>query len=255
LRNNTQAHNKVQNNMSKTKIVEAFEQTVSDCSGLGGYNPGSPNLTIQSLNNYLINAKQAVDDANVSKSALDKVTNEREVEFDALPKLVSSIIFTLIASGANAQTLNDARFFLRQITGRKRKSSRTVPVADAATAKETSGEQGKISRGPSVAYASRADQFGKLVKLVSAESTYATNEAELVLSGLNQKLARIQQLNSSVIQARSDWSTKKIARDKKLYGTDSIIAVGRSVQKYVRAAYGLRSAEYTKIGKFSFTKP
>jgi hypothetical protein len=203
----------------------------------------------------LVDAKQAVDDANVAKSNFDKESNEREVAFDALPKLASSIVYTLIASGASDQTLNDARFFLRQITGRKRKSSKAVSVAEAstATAKETSAEQVKISRGPSVGYASRADQFDKLLKLVSAESTYATNEAELVLSGLHQKLARIQQLNSSVIQARSDWSAKKIARDKKLYGTDSIITVGRSVQKYVRAAYGLKSAEYARIKKMSFT--
>ena len=102
---------------------------------------------------------------------------------------------------------------------------------------------------------SKADHFGNLVKLVTTEANYGPNEPELGLTGLTQKLARIQQLNSSVIHARSDWGYKKMARDKKLYADNSLITTGRSVQKYVRAVYGLKSAEYMRISKLSFIKP
>ncbi len=255
MRDNTQVHNNARNYMSKTKNVEAFEKLLGICSGYGGYNPGSTNLTIQSLSNLLINAKQAVDDANVAKSTLDKESNEREVTFDALPKLASSIVYTLVASGASAQTLNDARFFLRQLTGRKRKSSKSAPSVEVTTSKEAAGEQVKVSRSPQASYVSKADHFGNLVKLVSAEPSYAPNEPELGLTGLAQMLARVQQLNSSVIQARSTWGSKKMARDKTMYADKSLISTGRSVQKYVRAAYGLKSAEYMRIAKLSFKKP
>jgi len=241
--------------MSNIKNVEALEVLQSDCSGFRGYNPGSPNLTIQSLANRVTNTKQAVDDANVAKSSLDKESNDREMAFDGLPKLASSIVFTLVASGASAQTLNDARFILRQLTGRKRKASKPVPSVEAAAPKDAAGEQVKISRTPQASYASKADHFGNLVKLVSAEPTYSPNEPELSVPGLNEKLARIQQLNSSVIQARSTWSNKKMARDKMLYADNSLVTTGRSVQKYVRAAYGFHSAEYHRIAKLIFTKP
>jgi hypothetical protein len=237
--------------MSNVKNVEAFEKLVGICSGYGGYNPGSPNLTIPSLTNLLADAKQAQDDANVTKLTFAKESNEREIAFDALPKLASSIVYTLMASGASEQTLVDARFFLRQITGRKR-SSKTAPVAEAT--KETAGEV-KISRSPQASFVTKADHFGNLVKLVSAQPNYAPNEPELQVPSLAGKLAQIQQLNSSVIVARSNWSNKKIARDKKLYADNSLIKTGRSVQKYVRAIYGLNSAEYKGIGKLSFTKP
>jgi hypothetical protein len=251
LRDNTQVHNNARNYMSKAKNVEAFEKLVSICSGYGGYNPGKSNLTIQSLSNLLINAKQAVDDANVAKTNLAKESNEREVVFDSLPKLASSIVYTLAASGASDQTLNDARFFLRQLNGRKRKSGIPVPAVQAAVPEG----QTKISRTPQASYVSKADHFGNLVKLVSAEPSYVPNEPQLGLTGLTQRVAMIQQLNSSVIQARSDWSNKKMARDKKLYADNSLIKTGRSVQKYVRAVYGLKSAEYKIISKLSFTKP
>jgi len=61
-------------------------------------------------------------------------------------------------------------------------------------------------------------------------------------------------LNSSVIQVRSTWSNKKMARDKMLYADNSLITTGRCVQKYVRAAYGLNSLEYKQVGKLRFTK-
>ncbi len=255
VRDNTQVHNNARNYMSNTKNVEAFEKLLGICSGYGGYNPGKTNLTIQSLSNLLINAKQAVDDANVAKSNLDKQSNEREVAFDALPKLASSIVFTLAASGASEQTLNDARFFLRQLTGRKRKSSASAKSVEATTKTEAVLQQVTISRTPQASYVSKADHFGNLVKLVSAEPSYSPNELELGVAGLTQKLSMVQQLNSSVIQARSNWGHKKMVRDKALYADNSILKTGRSVQKYVRAAYGLRSAEYMRIGKLSFIKP
>jgi hypothetical protein len=203
------------------------------------------------LSNLLINAKQAVDDANVAKSNFDRESNNREVAFDALPKVASSIVYTLAASEASEQTLNDARFFLRQLNGRKRKSGKPVSAVKAVVLEG----QTKISRTPQTSYVSKADHFSNLVKLVSAEPNYAPNESELKLTALAEKLGMIQQMNSSVIQARSDWGNKKIARDKKLYADNSLIKTGRSVQKYVRAVYGLKSAEYKQISRLSFTKP
>ncbi len=78
MRIKAQVHNKARNYISNIKNVEALEVLQSDCSGFRGYNPGSPNLTIQSLANRVTNTKQAVDDANVAKSSLDKESNDRE---------------------------------------------------------------------------------------------------------------------------------------------------------------------------------
>jgi hypothetical protein len=247
--------------MSNVKNVEAFEKLLGLCSGYGGYNPGKPNLTIQSLTNKLINAKQAVDDANVAKSNLDKESNSREIVFDALPRLASSIVYTLASSGASEQTLNDARFLLRQITGRRKDGGKaapvgTVPTAAPATAPSPQAEVSAVPKAtPPASYASKANHFANLVKLVSAEANYQPNEPELQVAGLTSMAAELQQMNSTVIQAQSNWNSKRIARDKALYTGDSLLKTSRSVQKYVRAAFGLRSQEYQKISKIVFTKP
>ena len=134
-------------------------------------------------------------------------------------------------------------------------AKRSKPASGEQAAATTPEDQAKISRTPQTGYVNKADYFGNLVKLVSAEPNYAPNESELRSTTLAEKLAMIQQMNSSVIQSRSHWDHKKMARDKMLYADHSLIKTGRSVQKYVRAAYGLKSAEYSKIGKLSFTKP
>jgi hypothetical protein len=238
--------------MSHIKNVEAFEKLIGICSGYGGYNPGKTNLTIQSLTNKLINAKQAVDDANGAKSNYDKESNNREVVFGALGKLASSIVFTLASSGASEQTLKDARYWLRQLSGRRREMPVTIP---AAAVNNTAEVTPIVHRSPQTSYANKADQFANLLKLVSAEPGYQPNEPALQLSGLNQTLENLQQMNSTVIAAQANYNAKRVARNKTLYVDDSIMKTTRSVKKYARAAFGLHSSEYRTIGKIRFTKP
>jgi hypothetical protein len=101
--------------MTHVKNAEAFARLVDFCTGYGGsYNPGRQTLRIESL----LTQKQAMSNALnrviSAKSFYDNEVNLRRQTFDQLPRLASSIMRTLEASGASPETLDDARAYAKR---------------------------------------------------------------------------------------------------------------------------------------------
>ena len=236
--------------MSHVKNVAAFEKLLGYCSGYGGsYNPGLKNLTVSTMSDLLEKARQAVQQANATKSSLDNETNQREILFDNLPKLVSGIVFTLAASGASEQTMKDARVFFRHITGRKLIERQPIP-SDASS--EVALKKLISRRG----YISDAGQFAKLVQMISDEPLYQPNEPHLNREGLKLLLEKMNSLNTSVANYQVAWSNARMELNKELYsGNTSLHSTAGKVRKYVRGAYGLKSSQYSQLKTIDFTKP
>lgn len=234
--------------MSHVKNVAAFEKLLGYCSGYGGsYNPGLPNLTVSNMSDLLAKARQAVQQANATKSDLNNETNLREIFYDNLPKLTSSIIFTLAASGASEQTLKDARVFFRQITGRKLRDRAPIPSDQL---KEVALNK-SVSQG---GYINTAGQFAKLVEMVSDEPRYRPNEPHLQVKGLKAALEKMNGLNTSVANTQVIWSNARVKLNNELYANDtSMYATARLVRKYVRAVFGLNSSQYQQLKSILFT--
>jgi hypothetical protein len=154
--------------MSTIKTVGSYEGFVELCSGYRGYNPGSPNLTVSALRELSGKARASIEAFNVAKSEMNRVTNDREIAFDSLRKLVSGISFALAASGASEQTMKDVRAFLRQMSSRKKSRD---PIPSGQTEPESSRP---FSQG---GYETMTNQFAQLVQLVSLEPKYQPNEA------------------------------------------------------------------------------
>ena len=236
--------------MSHAKNVAAYGKLISCCTGLGGkYKPGHPNLQLDALNALLADAKQALENVKVTKSDLNNETNTREIEFSNLPKVASSILFSLAASGASEQTLDDARVFLRQMTGRRLKDR--VPIPSEKVEAVT-----KVRPLTQRSYVSRADHFAKLVQVASSSPIYQPNEPELQVVSLNELVAKLQVLNTSVAKADVEWSNARIERTNRFYAKgSSILATARKVKNYVRAIHGVNSEQYRQLKELSFTKP
>lgn len=236
--------------MSHAKNAAAYGKLISWCTGLGGkYKPGHPNLHLEALNALLVDAKQALENVKVTKSNLNNETNVREIEFGNLPKVASSILFSLAASGASEQTLDDARVFLRQMTGRKLKDRAPIP---SEKAKEVINTRPLTQQS----YVSRADHFARLVQVAADSPNYQPNEPELQVPGLNALVAKLQELNVRVAAADVAWSNARIERTNRFYAKgSSILATARKVKNYVRAIHGVNSEQYRQLKGLSFTKP
>lgn len=235
--------------MTYVKTVAAYEGFVRSCSGLGAkYNPGSPKLQLEALNVLLVNATQSLANVKAAKTEYDNLTNDREVMFRDLPKLATSVILTLSASGASEETLNDARVFFRLINGRRAKDRPPVASADEELKKRPKFGQRS--------FASLADHFARLVQAVTVDPNYAANEPNLSKEGLKSILEKMNSLNSEVIQVKVKLSNARIARNEILYTRpDSVYEVLKMGKKYVRAIFGLNSEQYRQIKSSKVIKP
>ena len=235
--------------MTNVKTVAAFEEFTGFCSGYGGsYNPGLPNLKLSALNELAVKARQALEDVNVAKSALNIATNNREIAFAGLPKSVSSMTYALAASGASEQTMKDARMILRQMTSRRK--SREPIASGEATAPLEKGRSFS-QRG----YESMTDHFARLIQMLRDEPLYQPTENFLSVAGMNEQVLKLRSLNAAVTDARVGFSNARVALHQIYYGeANSIVSTGRSAKKYVRAIFGLNSSQYRQVKKIKFTK-
>lgn len=236
--------------MSHVKNVAAFEKLLGHCSGYGGsYNPGMSNLTVSTMSDLLEKARQAVQQANASMSDLSNETNQREIFFDNLPRLTSSIIYCLAASGATDQTLKDARVFFRQITGRKLSDRKPIPSEQS---KEAVVNRSRQLGG----YVNTTGQFAKLLEMIKDEPRYRPNETHLQVAGLREALKKMERLNTNVSETQVKWSNARMVLNNELYASDtSLYVTANFVKKYVRAAFGLKSEQYRQLKSLPFTKP
>ena len=106
-----------------------------------------------------------------------------------------------------------------------------------------------------MSYDNRLDNFAKLVNLLSTETGYNPNEADLKLTGLNTLLASMKAKNTAVINAITALSNARINRNKILYlDATSVFNTQSDAKKYVKSVFGATSPEYKLISKIKFTK-
>ncbi len=239
--------------MTHVKNTEAFSRLVGFCSGYGGkYNPGRQNLQIDALVNKVVETQSAMEHVKVAKAEYDDQVNLRKQTFDQLPRLVSSILRTLEASGAKPEKLEDARSFAHQLLGSSPKNRAPLASEQANQMTKESNQRSTLQ----LAYVSKADAFSRLVKAVNTEPLYSANESTLSTDGLNAKVQELNQLNRQVADARALWSKARIGRNSVLYRSEvSMIKTAQATKKYVRAIFGLGSEQYALVKSLEFTNP
>ena len=234
--------------MNHVKNVESYSRLVDICTGYGGkYNPGHPNLQLESLLNALNGARQALEAVRLAKTQFDREVNSRKQVYTQLPSLATSILRTLSDYGAAAETMDDARYFVRQIRGYKTNDRSPLPSPTGEVAK---------ARRPLLrqSYTTKVDHFSKLVLAVQAEPLYSAMEPMLNKAGLIRKVEELASLNSKVSVARVAWVNARMDRDRILYeGLGSLRLMQRAVKNYVYAVFGPRSTEYLQVRAIKFS--
>lgn len=236
--------------MSHIKNAEAFGKLIGVCTGYaGGYNPGPTNLQITSMNAVLNEARQTLAEVYSAQTLFDNATNNREVAFKEMRLRCTRIYNVLKACGAHPLTLEDARFRIRRMYG-----SRVADSLQQATV-GTEPPVSKKRRPSGQDYISMTEHLAKLIETVSAEATYAPNEPELTVSGLNQLLSSVKNLNELVWQATVQVVNARNKRNAVMYRMDSnLYATAMAVKAYVKGAFGLASVQYQDVVKIRFTK-
>jgi hypothetical protein len=237
--------------MSNSKNVEAFGKLVGICTGYGGsYNPGKPNLRVESLTALLANSREALRLVSAAKTELENATNKREVTYIGLKKLVSRIMFELKSANVLPQTLADAYSAVRKIRGEGFKDRPPVSTTAEGTP--------EVKRGRSYGsdYKSVVYHFEKLIQTLAAEPRYQPGLIDLQVPSLQTLLSELREINATVLSAIVAWGKARRDRNELLYSSENgLLATGRAVRQQVRATFGYRSDATRAIHQIRFTKP
>jgi hypothetical protein len=235
--------------MSHIKNMQNFDKVIAVCTGLGGTsNPGKQNLRVESLTALLNNAHSALESLKVAKTNFEYATNYREVAFRNLPKLTGRIISELKSSGVLDQTVDDARYIQRKLTGFRITRDPVAPENAEATSQKKFSAKG-------MDYTTLVDHFGKLLQTLRTEPMYQPVPEDLKLPALEAKLSDLRAKNAEAVRTAVELKNARSHRDELFYRQQgNVHKTYLAVKQTVRAAYGLDSAQYKALVGLRFYK-
>ena len=213
------------------KNVANFEDLISFSTGYWAtYNPSKEALKVANLNTQLANARNVLNEVKTTQTAFNNATNKRMDAFKPLKSLATKIINALDATDASAETVKDARTINRKIQG-QRATPKTVSSPPAA---QVEGAADKTISASQQSYDQQIEHFAKLVELLSSDSNYKPNEADLTVAANQTKLAALKAANTDVVKTYTNWSNSRIARTNALYNPlTGLVNTALDVKKYI----------------------
>ena len=169
--------------------------------------------------------------------------------FKPLKSLATKIINALDATDASAETVKDARTINRKIQG-QRATPKTVSSSPAA---QVEGAADKTISASQQSYDQQIEHFAKLVELLSSDSNYKPNEADLTVAANQTKLAALKAANTDVVKTYTNWSNSRIARTNALYNPlTGLVNTALDVKKYIKSIFGALSPQFKLVSKLEF---
>lgn len=246
------------------KNLMNFEDLLARLSALlERYNPARPELQLSSLQQLQQEAQMMMERLTSAITTNDAATNTRSNLFDTLSPLTTRIVNYLIAGGAKAKTIADARGFQRKIQGSRLSKKTTEPdttskepnSAEMASNGTGNGEPAadKTHSASRLSYDLKMDHFAKLVSLVQNEATYQPHELELQVGALQDFLQQLRSANTNKAYADAELEVARRERSRVLYDPENgIVARALQVKAYVKAVLGTKSEDFKNIQRIRF---
>ncbi len=246
------------------KNLMNFEDLLARFGALGGrFNPARTELQLGNLQQLFQEAQMVMDQLTAALTLNDTATNARADLFEKLAPLTTSIVNYLIAGGASAKTIEDARGFQRKING-KRISQKEVE-ADTASNESNGNEMAtngiendettadKIRSVARLSYDLKIDHFSKLLSLAQNEPTFQPHETELQIGSLQDFLQQLRTVSSNKTYADAALEAARRERTRVFYHPENgLVARALQAKAYAKAILGASSEEYKHIHRINF---
>lgn len=247
--------NPTKNSVSETghaKNVANFQELISHCTDFGStYNPSKTALELSSLNSLLTNAQAELTKVAAAKNTFNAATSHRQAAFSPLQPLCTRIFNFLSAVEPSDHIIADARTINNKLQGRRSK-----PIPKAPPTEEGEALAPKHISVSRQSYDMLIANFAEFINFLSLVPSYTPNEPELQITSLNGYLDSLKTSNLSLITAEVKYNNERIARDKILYLENSgLVDTALNVKKYIKAIFGITSAEYKQIASLQFSRP
>jgi hypothetical protein len=221
------------------------------------YTPSSPSLAITNLQTVLTNAQTALTTVKNEYNGWKNATNGREIAFDPLKGLSTRLLNTLVAVGANEQTIKDYKTLNAKVQGSKLTKADAGIIEDpnADAANKTTLPVKKTVSVSQQSFDNLIEHYDKIIKLLASVPAYNPTETALKVATLQTTLANLKTLNTAAYTSAAKVSNARIARNKILYeNTDALIVLAKAVKAYIKGKFGTSSPEYGQVSSIKFTR-
>ena len=227
------------------KNVANLQKLIEQVTVYTAYNPPVDNLKIVNLNTLYTNSLNAVTEVEEKRNANKNAIHTRQQAYLNLKSTSTRIINQLEILGLTEGVLAQAKSLNNLIQGSKKKKKEV----DAET-----GEEKKTSSTSRQSFTQLADNFSKILQLLTTIPTYNPNLEELKLVNLTTYHTTLVESTKNVDITEAELNTKLIERNKILYENGTgLYTIAQNVKKYVKSIYGATSPEYSNISKIKFT--
>ena len=182
-------------------------------------------------------------------------SDEREIVFEKIDKLATSINASVQQLNVPQQTLNDIQAFVTKIHGTKakiKKLPKNAPTTTATTVPELPVDPISTSQ---LSYDSIASNFELLVKRLQTIPAYAPNESELQMQNLLATVDLLRSLNLAAGSAANSLSLARNQRNLSFYAPQTgLYDVAKKIKNYLRSNPATANSAYKDAVKLNFVK-
>ncbi len=234
---------------SKVNQVENFEKLIVFCNTQSAvYKPSKASLQLAALTTLLAQAQQSLKAADVARTQYENAINTRQPLFAALNKLASRVVDALRASGASAEVLQDAVAIKNRFNGSTKRL--LTSAVEAVPAVEPTYRYG-LSQ---LDFASKIENFERLVNRVSAELLYKPSEAELKPAALLTLAQQLRAANRNVINAYMSMKNANRLLNEALFNSSGVSENAQLVKVYLRSVFGKGSQQSKEVAQLEFVR-
>ncbi len=242
------------NETGHAKNVANFAPFISTCKTFGvKFNPVKVALTTAKMELQLKAAQKMMNDLNGAHSAYTTAVTEREMGFNDLNVLVSSILGALESSDTPRGIIADAKSVIQKIKGTARSKKGSSAPAGSNAGGTTTPAKNHASAKKS--FDNRLESLDKLIALLSSNANYKPNEPELTVAGIKDMQASLIATHNIAEVAYINLTEMRTQRDHLLYlDADNLFDVSKAVKSYVRSVFKASSNESKQLTRLKFTR-
>lgn len=230
--------------------VQHFQELIAYVTSWGpAYDPTNTAILLPILTAKLTAANTAMDDVIASKADYTAAVNDRENVFGGVRKLITRCVAYYESTGPAQNVIDDVRTLKRKLDGvRATQTPDPAPPGSPTPPAPVSASQ--------QSYTQLVEHFDGIIELFDGDVHYNPNETALEVATLQTKSTAMKTANTAVINKTVPLSNDRGARDDVMYADSTgLVDAALLVKKYVRAAFGADSTEYSQISGLQFSRP
>ena len=224
-----------------------FENLIVAVMSYGNnYVPYKASLELSQLEFIFTQAQQALTTLTDKRSEYKIRVNDRQTIFAQLRPLATRVMAALNNSDADNKLIEDAKSFHFKIQGRRINNKPKANEALSATApiRHSVSQQ---------SYTQLIQHFEGLLSLLRRAPAYHPSHNDLQITSLEQFKVQLAQKSRAVMNAASDLTDARNARDYIFYkGPNALVEIAANVKAEVKSTFGTNSPEFAKINKCLF---